>query len=170
MKSALLLIVLLAVCAVSQAAADREESAFDPQQYVRNKIVLILGSYSDFHDAHKRASAISRASKRPFSMQGMIYDKRRGLILPDDASNPIHSGSYVHRRYNTASLSEGGEDTEFISIERSEAYPRFVPGYYVVVGGIYDKPKEAKAALSVFTPFVADAYIKKTEIYMGCIH
>ena len=99
----------------------------------------------------------------------MIYDKKRGLILPDNDPDETYAGSYVLRRYNEL-FNEPDKGAEYISIERSEAYPGFTPGFYIIMGGIYNDPKEAKGALTRFKPFVKDAYIKKTKIYMGCMH
>ena len=62
------------------------------------------------------------------------------------------------------------DESEFISVERSDAYPGLRPGYYIVVGGLYGTAKEANKALARFKLPAADAYAKKTRIYMGCMH
>ena len=165
MKSTWLIAVLSLLVAGGGFADD---SAFDPQMFIVPKFVLILGSFKSFHEAHKQALAISQASKVPFSLRGMIFDKRRGLILPDNDEDEIYAGSYVHRRYNTARLH--AKETEYISIERSDAYPTFAPKLYIVVGGIYNDSKASRSAVDRFKPIVPDVYAKKTKIYMGCIH
>lgn len=103
-------------------------------------------------------------------MQGMVYDPKRGLILSDDAPDSIYAGAYFGRRYNTTRIDGAETDSEFLSVERSEAYTGFAKGYYIVVGGIYATRGEAKQSLTKFVPFVPDAYAKKTTIYYGCIH
>ena len=135
-----------------------------------DKIVLILGSYTDFHEAQSQALAISRRAKTPFSMRGMLYDKKRGLIHPENDSNSPDAGSYILRRYNTTRLRGSDEESEYISIERSDAYPGFAPHIYIIVGGIYNNNKQASAALVRFKPLIPDVYTKKTKIYMGCMH
>jgi len=166
-----LLLTFATAALAGETRVDNANSYPDPENSViREKFVLILCSYKDFHQARKQAIELSRATKVPFSMQGMTYDKKRGLIFPDDSSNEADAGSYMPRRYNHGSVSDGAEEFGYISIERSDAYTGFTPGYYIVVGGIYDDTKEGKLALTRFKPVVADAYTKKTSIYMGCIH
>ena len=149
-----------------QVTADDQ---FDPQQFISDKYVVILGSYKDFLKARGRAESISKSSKVRFSMYGRIFDPKRGLILPDDSPDSIYARSYVHRRYNTAA-SDSEAESEFISIERSEVYHGFAPGYYIIIIGIFDAPGEATKSVKQFSPTVPDAYSKKTRIYMGCIH
>lgn len=147
----------------------QEDTRSDSEKFTEDRYVVILGSTKDFQEAKRKAEAIAKASGITFSMQGMIFDKKRGLILPDDDSDPTYAGSYIHRRYNTGApdLPEG---TEYISIEKSEAYDGFKPGLYIIVGGIYPTAKEAAVAVKKFSKAVPDAYAKKTPIYLGCIH
>jgi hypothetical protein len=170
MKTILLLISALMINAFGLANAEREDIGVDTESQMVKKMIVIIGSYADFESVQKQALVISAASKKPFSMQGQIYDKKKGLRLPEDSPDEMYAGSYVHRRYNTASMKDNDEAVEYISIERSEAYPGFTPGFYIVVGGIYDTKEEAKTALAKFMPIVADAYTKQTEIFMGCMH
>jgi hypothetical protein len=131
------------------------------------KSVLILGSVKTFSEAESLAKDVSSRSGVPYSTRGMIYDKKKGLIYPKDFSDELYRGSYYGRRSN-----DECEGAECISIERSEFYSGFEKGYYVVVGGLYDKSisKEGEAALAKFKKIVPDAYAKKTEVYMGCLH
>lgn len=169
MKHALLLFLLIGLAGVGRAA-DAASDDFDPKLLTRDRMIVILGSYTDFKEASTHARAISRSSGVPFSLQGMVYDKRRGLILPDDDADTMYAGSYILRRHNTILLPGHSDESEFISIERSEAYPGLRPGYYIIVGGLYDTTKEAAHALARFKLPAADAYAKKTQVYMGCMH
>jgi len=165
----LVITLTLAAGLFQPASAEDEDSRSDSEKFTEDRYVVILGSYKDFHEAKRKAEGIARSSKVPFSMQGMIYDKKRGLILPDDDSDPTYAGSYIHRRFNTGA-SDLDVDTEFISIERSEAYDGFNPDYYIIVGGIYPTAKEAAKSVKRFSKTAPEAYSKKTRIYLGCIH
>ncbi len=165
-KAFFLFLLLIAFSGVGRAADDD----FDPKLLTRDRMIVILGSFKDFKEAKSHAQAVSRTSGVPFSLQGMIYDKKRGLILPDDDSDAIYAGSYILRRYNMTVLPGSKDKSEFISVERSDAYPNLRPGYYIVVGGLYDTPREANRALARFRLPAADAYTKKTRVYMGCMH
>ncbi len=166
MKRAFLVLLLLSITG-SAGAADGD---FDPKLLTADRLIVLLGSFKNFEEAHQQARVISRASGMPFSMQGMVYDKKRGLILPDDDPDTMYAGSYFLRRHNTMPFGKDKAESEYISIERSEAYPGLRPGYYIIVGGIYDETSEAKKAVARFKPGLADAEIRKTQIYMGCMH
>lgn len=169
MKQALLVILLFGLAAIGRAAGTGSDD-FNPKLLTQDRLIVILGNYADFEEAKTRAQAISKASGTPFSLQGKIYDKKRGLILPDNDPDTIYAGSYLFRRTNTMQLNGQGEETEYISIERSDAYPGLRRGYYIIVGGLYDSAKEAAKALSHYKLPAADAYAKKTQVYMGCMH
>jgi hypothetical protein len=149
--------------------AGEEDTRSDSEKFTEDRYVVILGSTKDFYEAKRKAEAIAKASRVAFSMQGMIFDKQRGLILPDDDSDPTYAGAYIHRRYNTGAP-DLAEATEYISIEKSEAYDGFKPGLYIIVGGIYPTSSEAAKSVKKFSKAVPDAYAKKTPIYLGCVH
>ena len=140
-----------------------EDGEYHP---VQPRWIIILGSYKDFEQAHKQGLTISHASKVPFSMQGLTYDKKVGVVFSGDHPD---AGTYIARRDHTRILNEGGE-SGYISIERSDGYQGFAPGYYIIVGGIYSDRKESRTSLARFQAIIPDAYIKKSKIYMGCLH
>ena len=164
------LFLLVIVAALPNWAAANDNAVAATKEATQQSYVVILGSYRDFHEAHRHAKAISAASGAPFSMQDRIYDAKRGLILRDDHPDELYAGSYISRRYNTTRLPGSQEEVEYLSIERSDAYAGFRKGYYILVAGIYDAQKEAQATVKKFSPVVADAYAKKTQIYYGCMH
>jgi hypothetical protein len=104
-----------------------------------------------------------------FSMNGNVWDSNRGLILPDDCRDPSYCGEYVARRYNELDLT-ATNPVGYISIEKSEAYPRLQKGYYIALAAICDSHEDAEKELLKFRRFAPKAYVAKTEIYMGCIH
>lgn len=169
MKRVLLLFLVFELAGIGRAA-DGGSDDFDPKLLLRDQLIVILGSFTEFNEANAHARAISRTSGVPFSLEGKVYDKKRGLILPDDAADSLYAGSYLLRRGNMTQLSGHSDYTEYLSIERSDAYPGLRPGYYIIVGGFYDTRREASAALARFRLPAADAYVKKTQIYMGCMH
>lgn len=127
--------------------------------------LLIVGSHGTYRAALAAAKAFSAASGIAYDSQGMTYDAKRGLILPDDSDDEIYAGQYMRRRYDSCS----GNDT-CVSVERSEAYEGFRPGLYIVVAGVVGHGAEADERLKVARKIVPSAYIKQTTLYMGCIH
>ena len=166
----LILVCVLCLSWRPAPVAAQDEAAAAERFYTHTMYVVVLASERGFEAALRKAKAVGRHTGVPFSMQGMVYDPKRGLILPDDDPDPIYAGTYVGRRYNVARLEETGTESEFLSVERSEAYTGFAKGYYIVVGGIYATRGDAKQSLAKFIPFVPDAYAKQTAIYYGCMH
>ena len=138
--------------------------------FLENRYVAILTANKSFDSARADAMRISKAAGIPFSMEGRIYDKKRGLIYPDNFDDEVFRGSYVARRYHTARLSEKQTDTEYLSVERSDGYDGFKPGFYIVVAGIQQTSAAAEKQVKRFAAWAPTAYPKKTKIYMGCMH
>lgn len=157
MRLAILALLCLLPCAHAQES-----------DFMENRWVAILSAYESFKDAKADAEKIAAQSKVPFSMDGRVFDKKRGLIYPDNFDDETFAGQYVSRRYNEISIKD--RETEYLSVERSDGYDGFKPGYYLVVAGIYDSAKAAQAQVKRFAAWAPTAYAKKTKIYMGCLH
>lgn len=63
------------------------------------------------------------------------------------------------------------DDGDYVSIEQSDAYDGFTRGYYIVVvsSGPKGDPNRRDLLVDVKN-FYDDAYIKSTQVYMGCMH
>jgi hypothetical protein len=61
------------------------------------------------------------------------------------------------------------DNGEYISIEYSNAFTGFAKGYYIVVA-YSGENIEAKKTLKKVKPFFKSAYIKQTDVYIGCMH
>jgi hypothetical protein len=140
----------------------------DDSPYIRMGL-LVLGSFTTYQAALRAAQAWSRRSGHAYSSRGMLYDKQRGLIFPDDFADQIFAGNYVPRR----SADECGVQAEgklCLTVERSDGYEGFAPGLYIVVGGLLGAGEGRDKALAVARKVAAGAYVKQTTIYLGCMH
>lgn len=163
---------MLACTPALQAApkAQESESAAEPtvEEQTEDKWLVILGVYKDFPEAKADAVKFSKAAKVPFTLRGMVFDKK-GLRLPDNDEDEVWAGQYALRRYNATTIK--GRDVEnHFSVEKSEAYEGLVPGFYIIVGQISDSARDAKEQVQQFLPVSKITYAKKTRIYMGCMH
>lgn len=159
----LLLVCLFLIPAELRAQEDEQ---------VVERHVMILSAYKDFDAAKADAEKISKASKVLFSMDGRIYDKKKGLIYPnnpDDPEDPF-AGEYLARRYDTTYLPDSDKEIPYLSVEKSEGYEGFKPGFYIVVAGIKETRAEALQKIAKFKAWAPTAYVKKTKIYIGCLH
>ena len=132
--------------------------------------MVILSVYKSFAEAREDAEKIGKAAKTPFSMEGRVFDKKRGLIYPDNFDDEVFRGQYVARRYHQTVLKGSDNEREYLSVERSDGYDGFKKGYYIVVAGVHDNSAAATAQTSKFTAWAPTAYARKTRIYMGCMH
>jgi hypothetical protein len=127
--------------------------------------LLIVGSEKSYAAAVRAAQRFGRASGIAYSTQGMVFDKKRGLIFPDDFEDGVLAGQYAPRRYD-----EICDHQPCVTVERSEGYEGFRPGLYIVVAGIVGSEVDAAERLKVAKKIVPSAYIKATTLYMGCMH
>ena len=58
-------------------------------------------------------------------------------------------------------------DGVYVSIEYSDTYGGFAKGYYLVM---IASGKYAKLVLDDVKKHVSDAYVKRSSVYMGCMH
>ncbi len=154
---------------IGLAAAPSMVLAKEPD-FLENRHVVILSVYKSFDAAREDAVKIAKASRIPFSMEGRIFDKKRGLIYPDNFDDEVFRGQYVSRRYHKTVLKGSEDEREYLSVERSDGYDGFKKGFYIVVAGVHESSAAAQAQAQKFTAWAPTAYARKTRIYMGCMH
>jgi hypothetical protein len=129
------------------------------------KYIVIAGSSTDFKALDASAKQIQKNSDLKYE-NGLEYDAKRGMILPDSSEDELYAGGYVPRRY----------DSDEISIEMLWYYAE---GHYsdrekdkrmVLLCGIFTSKTDAKQQLGLVKKTIPSAYIKKEKIYMGCMH
>jgi hypothetical protein len=157
-----------AFAAKPKAEEKKSAEEISVEQQTLPRWVVILGAYKNFPEAKEDAQKFAQASKVPFTMNGMIFDKK-GLRYPDNFDDPLWAGEYLARRGN-AGWSGKQELEQHISVEKSEGYEGFAKGLYIVVGFIAENSKDGLAQVERFKPHAPQTYVKKTRIYMGCLH
>ena len=152
------------VCAATPANPPASQDSSDHDAYIREATgpanLVIVGSGKDFLPLKKEAQRIAKLLGRQFSMYGRVFDGTLHETGEDDGFT-----GYFHRRYDT-----DFDGKPFLSIEKSETYPGLKPGLYIVVARICSAATDAQKEVRALRKFVPDAYVRKTEIYYGCIH
>ena len=159
-KFLVLMFVAFGTCLQAHAGTDEIDPSVASQ--VQDKYLVILCAERDFSFVKREAEKVSIASGVQFSMNGNIWDSQRGLISPD-------AEEYVLRCYNELDLT-AENPAGYVSVEKSEAYPHLPSGYYIALAAICELDEEAQKELLKFRVFAPNAYVAKTQIYMGCIH
>ncbi len=137
--------------------------AEDPNDDYATCYVVFAGASTDFNALDATAKKISASTGIPY-LNTLVFDPLRGMIEPDSSTDEIYAGSYYPRRFAE----------ERISIEMADYY---AGGIYPeaslrmeIVTGIYGSKKEAARNLAKVKKLVPDAYMKKVELYQGCMH
>ena len=153
---------LISLLIVVSSFAGRAQDA-DPSAYVESYVV-IAGESEDFTSIEGRAKELSAKTSIRYDAGGLVWDSVKGLIFPGNSDDAIYAGSYHLRRY----------DDNRISIEMRDHYFDVKPGdiskKMIIVAGIYGSKADAAKRLKQVKAFAPSAYIRRTKIYMGCIH
>lgn len=150
-------LLLSVICFSWQSSA-----AQDPGPFVKKSFVIIQSTKSY---AAAKATALKASSKLNFKLdlRGLVPNKKTGLT--DTKSNCEEDGVGEYPCYYSRGRYDDGE---YVSIEWSAAFPEFTKGYYIVI--IASGDADAKPALAKAKKIFKDAYIKKAEVYLGCMH
>ncbi len=154
MKKYILLIFLVILCKFSFAQ--------DEYPYTKMSFVIIQ-STKNYVAAKATAIKAAKALKLKLDLRNLKPHKTAGLT---DAKKECEDNGWEYPCYVSRGRYDNGE---YVSIEWSNAFTKFVKGYYIVIVCSGDK-KEAAKALKKTKAIFKDAYSKEAEVYMGCMH
>ena len=140
--------------------ADIKQEFSEYDMMNQDKHILILKTTKDYDEAVGFAAEASNKLGVEFKNEHTKYSKEKGIYFAETLPDPMYRGEYMPRRYNY----------DYISLENSSQYEGFSPGYIIVVGGVYSTEKDASKAMKSAKKHYRDAYTKKTNMWMGCIH
>ncbi len=129
--------------------------------YTTKRFVIIL-STKDYTKAKAAAIKASWELSQKLDLRELKPNKKNGLTYSrKDCESEGGYPCYICRgRY---------DDGDYVSIEWSDAFKGFAKGFYIVVAYSGNK-KEATTVLTKAKTIFKDAYIKKSEVYIGCMH
>jgi len=127
----------------------------------QDRYILILKSTKNYNEAVDFAREVSKKLGLGFHNEDIRYSEEKGIYFSENIYDEVYRGGYYPRRY----LGDEG-----ISLENSWAYKGFMPGYIIVVGGVFGSRENADKILIKAKEFYEDVYVKKTVMWMGCIH
>jgi len=129
------------------------------------KYFLIGASTKNFDVALRKAKDISKKLNITFNSRDLYkIEGEEGLSFAKDiCEDHFDYPCYTPRgRY---------DDGDYVSIEWSNAYDNFSKGYYVVMlSSQSDKSPDLLSLLKRTKSYIPTAYIKASEVYMGCMH
>lgn len=127
---------------------------------------VIAKSTTDYDEALDAAQEIASTLDIRLDLRGLAFDPEIGLSWP---AMECESGGWEHPCYVARGRFDNGV---YVSIEHSSAYEGFAAGYYIVVvaSGADDANELIEASLKKARAEYPDAYVKRTKVYMGCMH
>ncbi len=125
-----------------------------------SKSFLIVSSTKNYNAALKSAQRAANEMGIPLNLRNCYKDKEEGLTSSEVCGCGEKHG-YIPRGR--------GDDGAYISIEFSSSYANFAPDYYIVVVSSGEE-ENVKSLLPKAKAFNNSAYIKKSNVYMGCMH
>lgn len=152
MKNSFYLLIALFIAQFSFAQDDY-------QPYI-NQSFLIISSSTDFNSAEKIAKKAKKKLKLDYPTSVFYPDKSKGF-----KTDEVCGCGEVHGYFPRGSHDNGN----YVSIEYSSGYDGFTEGYYIVIVASGEKALVQKELSKVKKHF-AQAYIKNSEIYVGCRH
>ncbi len=135
------------------------------------KDFLIIQSTKDYSAALFTVKEASKKLGIKINLKYLVPDKDSliGLSLSKAEKDSIKASPFD---YDTVYVPRGRwDDGIYISIEYSNRYDNFSKGYYLVMvgSGFKKDPQVAKTLKKVKTKY-PDAYIKRSKVYICCMH
>ena len=156
MKKALFVLLLISIAF--------EINAQENSDYVKKGFIIIAAGKN--YDAMKKmAKTASQKLNYKLDLRGLEFNKEIGLSFSEQEckENGFEFPAYINRgRW---------DDGEYVSIEYTNDYAGFTPELYIIIVSSHDKGNKALSdALTHVKKVYKNAYIKYTDIYMGCMH
>jgi len=139
-----------------------QEGEFSQNQEVG---FIIIHATKNYEVSKRVAQEASKHLGYKLDLAGLEYNEDIGLSISEE---DCEQAGFEYPAY----IQRGRlGDNKFISVEYTDIYPNFTPGYYIVVVANYIKGDEKiNETLKFVKKHYTNAYIKYTDIYMGCLH
>ena len=113
----------------------------------------------------KLAEIASKQLDYKLNLRELLPNKTTGLTVSEEVCKQHEID------YPTYDSRGRWDDGNYISIEYTNAYQGFTPGYYIIVVSSFGKENpELTLSLEKVKKHYKTAYIKYADIYMGCMH
>ncbi|HEY6159687.1 MAG TPA: hypothetical protein VI112_00650 [Bacteroidia bacterium] len=127
--------------------------------------LIVAGTSTDFNALRNSALALGQKLNIPYTDLERVYHDSC-ITLSDTSSDELYRGSYIFRRFTFNEISiELNVDGIYFNPSESKEKPMMM-----IVAGMFPDKKEAYERLALVKKYIPGAYLKKKEVYMGCIH
>ena len=123
---------------------------------------VIVAAGKNYEAIKKQAAQVAQKTAYELNLRDLEYNKTEGLSFSRSVCEEMgfEYPAYIPRgRW---------DDGEYISIEYTDGFEGFTPGYYIIIASSHDKGnKKLQEALQHVKKFYKSAYIKYADVYMG---
>lgn len=153
----------------SNAAAEYDDVDWD--QYMddmtKDFSFVIIISTKSYDAAMERAEEASKNLNYPLDLRGLHENAESGLSHDKELCEGICGGDVVEYPCYLPRNDYG--ESKYVSIEYSNGFDGFNPGYYIVVVASSEKGDPSiQEALEEARVFYEDAYAKTCGVWVGC--
>lgn len=129
------------------------------------KEIVIVKSTKDYEAVKQFTDMAAQKTGYKKDLRRLVPNGNNGLSLPADECEKAGTQAPCY-------WARGGfDDGTYVSIEYSNAYKGFTKGYYIVViSSAKPGAAQTKKALNKAKTFAPDAYLRKSKVYIGCMH
>ncbi len=128
---------------------------------------VIVLSTKNYQSALERAKDAADKLGYSLDLRELHPHAETGLALPKEVCEGICGGGVVD--YPCYLPRNDWSVSKYVSIEYSDGYEGFTPGYYIVIVASGEKgDPEVKEAVEEARKYYKDAYAKTCGVYMGC--
>ena len=156
-KTITLFLILFSVSHLFAQEADAEAMV--------KKGYVIVSAGKNYEVIKKQAKTVADKLGYKLNLRDLEYHKTEGLSINRslcEKENMEYPFYIARGRW---------DDGEYVSVEYTNAYEGFTPGYYIIMVSSHDKgAAELKTALQHVKKSYKTAYIKYADVYMGCLH
>ena len=128
----------------------------------QKKGFVIVSAGKNYEAIKKQAKTVAQKLAYKLNFRDLEYNKTEGLTFSKEVceNENMEFPAYIARgRW---------DDGEYVSVEYTNAYEAFTPGYYIIVVSSHDKGlSQLNTALTHVKKHYKTAYIKYADIYMG---
>lgn len=127
---------------------------------------VVVRSTPDYVEALRVARSASTQLGLGLDLRGLVYEPDQGLTLPEEECEKDSLAPYP------CYVARGRYDAGvYLSVERTDAYESFRPGFFVVVAASGQPgSNELASTLEAVHSSYPDAYLKVAKVYHGCMH
>ncbi len=124
--------------------------------------ITVADTGQDYYLLRTLMFDIQKATTWPIDTLNRYYDrKKHKIVLSEVDDDEMYRGEYFPRRYPS-----GSQSLEYYSTYSDQSTLTNI----ALVAGIYETAETADSSLKAIKPYASKAFVRKANVYVGCMH